>query len=295
MDVRVAILGVEIPSFWGDFHWIPTCKKTAYLTFCAKWQFDTNCHFNVIYVTNKRYTFVHCNGWNHKVHLTHVMNHCGFFVWGKLTFSCNEYTCLMSAKHQSWTQYQDHYIIVHCNGWNHKVYLTCVVSDFCVRKTTFFVVISHIETGKKLAITLGRYRACTGTRSAIASGSYQPGSVLHTNLNTTCKSTYQTNNTGHDMQNADWLRNHCDPQCSVPYLQMQGLFWSYFKYQRVCVIPFSNHDWKQTTSLYHVILHYSLWRDLKLFVGFRVCYLYHISPCTLVAKRVEVVPFYTCY
>jgi hypothetical protein len=28
MEVRLAILGMEIPSFWDDFHWIPTCKKT---------------------------------------------------------------------------------------------------------------------------------------------------------------------------------------------------------------------------------------------------------------------------
>jgi hypothetical protein len=28
MEVRLAILGIEIPPFWDDFHWIPTCKKT---------------------------------------------------------------------------------------------------------------------------------------------------------------------------------------------------------------------------------------------------------------------------
>jgi hypothetical protein len=28
MEVRLAILDMEIPSFWDDFHWIPTCKKT---------------------------------------------------------------------------------------------------------------------------------------------------------------------------------------------------------------------------------------------------------------------------
>ncbi len=98
----------------------------------------------------------------------------------------------------------------------------------------------------------------------------------------------------HNMQNADWLRNHCDPQCSVPYSQMQGLFWSYFKYQSVCVIPFSNHDWKQTTSLYHVIYITAcegICSYLSVF-GFATCI---TSSCTLVAKRVEVVPCYTCY
>ncbi len=97
------------------------------------------------------------------------------------------------------------------------------------------------------------------------------------------------------MQNADWLRNHCDPQCSVPYLQMQGLFWSYFKYQSVSVIPFSNHDWKQTTSLYHIIYITAcegICSCLSAAFGFATCI---ASPCTLVAKRVEVVPCYTSY
>jgi hypothetical protein len=75
---------------------------------------------------------------------------------------------------------------------------------------------------------------------------------------------------------------------------MQGLFWSYFKYQSVCVIPFSNHDWKQTTSLYHVIYITAcegICSYLSVF-GFATCI---TSSCTLVAKRVEVVPCYTCY
>ncbi len=37
MEVRLAILGVEIPSFWDDFHWIPTCKKTPRLQPMLVW------------------------------------------------------------------------------------------------------------------------------------------------------------------------------------------------------------------------------------------------------------------
>ncbi len=120
-----------------------------------------------------------------------------------------------------------------------------------------------------------------------------PCASLHTRptLVTTCKNFVSTKL--QRKTNADWLRNHCDPQCSVPYLQMQGLFWSYFKYQSVCVIPFSNHDWKQTTSLYHAIYITAcegICSCLSVF-GFVTCI---TSPCTLVAKRVEVVPCYTC-
>jgi hypothetical protein len=214
------------------------------------------------------------------------------FLWGKLTFSCNEYTCLMSAKHQSSTQYQDWYILYIVMGEITKFTSHVSWVTLC-EKNHIIVVISDIETGKKLlllwvlTLCLYWYKVCYCLRS------YQPGSVLNTNLNTTCKSTYQTN-TGHNMQHADWLRNHCDPQCSVPYLQMQGSFWSYFKYQSVCVIPFSNHDWKQTTSLYHAIYITAcegICSCLSVF-RFATCI---TSPCTLVAKRVEVVPCYTCY
>jgi hypothetical protein len=126
------------------------------------------------------------------------MNHHGFFVWGKLTFSCNEYTCLMSAKHQSRTKYQDRYILYIVMGeitkfTSHASWVTLY------EKKPHFCSDIWYWNWLKAAITPGPYPACTGTRSAIASDHTSlvvslilisiPHASLHTRptLVTTCK------------------------------------------------------------------------------------------------------------
>ncbi len=77
--------------WWHILHWNDN------LTICVKLSFGTKCKI----CHNKHYILYIVMDDCTKHYLTHVMNHLGFFVWGKLIFSCNEYTCLMSAKHQS--------------------------------------------------------------------------------------------------------------------------------------------------------------------------------------------------
>jgi hypothetical protein len=152
------------------------------------------------------------------------------FLWGKLTFSCNEYTCLMSAKHQSSTQYQDWYILYIVMGEITKFTSHVSWVTLC-EKNHIIVVISDIETGKKLLLlwVLTLLVLVQGLLIASDHTSLVVSLIL---ISIPRASLHTQTNTGHNMQTADWLRNHCDPQCSVAYLEMQGLFWSYFKYQK---------------------------------------------------------------
>jgi hypothetical protein len=123
--------------------------------------------------------------------------------------------------------------------------------------------------------------------------SYQPGSVLNTHLNTTCKSTYTDQ---HWSQHANCRlveKSFVTHNAVLPTYICRDCFGHILSTKSVCVIPFSNHDWKQTTSLYHAIYITAcegICSCLSVF-GFATCI---TSPCTLVAKRVEVVPCYTC-
>jgi len=124
--------------------------------------------------------------------------------------------------------------------------------------------------------------------------SYQPGSVLNTNLNTTCKSTHTrpTLVTTCKMQTG-WeiivthnavFRTHRCRDCFGHILSTKV----YVSYLSAIMIG------NKQLPLYHVIYITAcegICSYLSVF-GFATCI---TSSCTLVAKRVEVVPCYTCY
>ncbi len=149
----------------------------------------SNCHFNVIYVTNKHYIL-------YIVIIGETTKFTSHMSWTTAAFLCeeNSHSLVIYLPHVSKTSVSDpipgplH--IVHCSGWkSQSFYLTCVMSDVVWEKPHFCSDIWYWNWLKACFYSrslpcLYWYNVCYCLRS------YQPGSVLNTNLNTTCKSTH---------------------------------------------------------------------------------------------------------